>query len=312
MDILVTCPPMLKALKEKKSFINDHGFNLHTPNVIQTMSEGELIDLLPQYDGWIIGDDPATRDVVSAGSLGKLKAAVKWGVGIDNINFDAFNEFSVPIQNTPAVFGDEVSDVALGYLIGLARDLFLIDRSVRAGEWLKPAGISIREKIIGVVGFGDIGKQFCKKIKQLGARVWVYDPGYNKANQSEYADYVDEFLDWPNNIENLDFIVLCCALNKSNTHMINKDIFNRLKQTVRLVNVGRGPLIDEKALIESLQQQSIHSVALDVFENEPLHQSSELIKFERCILGSHNASNSIDAVIKVCNQSLIMMKEMLS
>ena len=311
MDILVTCPPMLKALKEKKSFIDDLGFNLNTPDVTQIMSEDELINLLPQYDGWIIGDDPATRDVVRAGSLGKLKAAVKWGVGVDNINFDAFNEFSIPINNTPGVFGDEVSDVALGYVIGLARDLFIIDRSVRVGHWIKPAGISIKEKIFGVVGFGDIGKQFCKKIKQLGGFVRVYDPQYNQRNLSNY-DYVDEFVGWPNNIETLDFIVLCCALNKSNYHLINKDIFSRAKDTLRIVNVGRGPLIDEKALINALQNESIHSAALDVFENEPLSLSSELIGFERCILGSHNASNSIDAVIKVSNQSLEMMKEMLA
>src|SRR3546814_18453260 len=89
-----------------------------------------MVDLLPQYEGWIIGDDPATRRVFEAGKAGKLKAAVKWGIGVDNVDFAACKDLGIPIINTPNMFGGEVADVAVGYVIGLARQLFVIAREI--------------------------------------------------------------------------------------------------------------------------------------------------------------------------------------
>src|SRR3546814_3100765 len=86
---------------------------------------------LPIYDGWIIGDDTATRRVFEAGKAGKLKAAVKWGIGVDTVDFAACKDLGIPIINTPNMFGGEVADVSVGYVIGLARQLFVIDRGIR-------------------------------------------------------------------------------------------------------------------------------------------------------------------------------------
>ncbi|MCX7148548.1 MAG: hypothetical protein NTY05_03920, partial [Rhodocyclales bacterium] len=85
------------------------GIDLVCPQVVQTLSEAELVELLPDFDGWIIGDDPATRSVFEAGKKGRLKAAVKWGIGVDNVDFAAAREFGIPIANTPLMFGQEVA-----------------------------------------------------------------------------------------------------------------------------------------------------------------------------------------------------------
>lgn len=146
MKVLVTCPPMLRMIDEFRPLFLAKGIELTTPNVVQTLSVDELKQLVPQHDGWIIGDDPATRDVFTAGKAGNLKAAVKWGIGVDNVDFAACKELDIPIINTPNMFGGEVADIAVGYVIGLARETFLIDRGVRKGEWLKPAGISLSGK----------------------------------------------------------------------------------------------------------------------------------------------------------------------
>ena len=87
------------------------------------MTEEDLIQIIPKVDGWIIGDDPATARVFEAGKKGLLKAAVKWGVGVDNVDFEACHRLNIPICNTPSMFGPEVADVAIGYLIGLASNL---------------------------------------------------------------------------------------------------------------------------------------------------------------------------------------------
>lgn len=117
------------------------GLELVAAAVTQTLSEAELIELLPQFAGWIICDDPATQQVFEAGQCGSLKAAVKWGIGVDNVDFKACEALGIPIINTPGMFGAEVADVAVGYAIALARHTVEIDRGVRAGSWPKPRGL---------------------------------------------------------------------------------------------------------------------------------------------------------------------------
>src|SRR3546814_4139253 len=126
-----------------------------------------MVDLLPQYEGWIIGDDPATRRVVEAGKAGRLKAAVKWGIGVDNVDFAACKDLDIPTVNTPHMFGREVAAVAVGYVIGLARQLPNIDRGIRELEWPKPAGMILAGKRVALVGFGDIGRLTATRLAAL-------------------------------------------------------------------------------------------------------------------------------------------------
>lgn len=301
--VLITCPPMLRRIAEFEHLFKDKNIEIFTPNVIQTLSETELLALVPNFDGWIIGDDPATEAVLRAGVKGKLRAAVKWGVGVDNVNFLAAKALNLPISNTPMMFGNEVADIALNYVIGLARETFLIDRKVRQGEWIKPSGISLKNKKVALVGFGDIGLQTAKRLDACGMSLQVYDP-YVKEKE-KISHY--EFLVFPNKIEQADFIVLTCALTAETKHLLNEDIFRKVKKGVRIVNVSRGGLIDEAALIRALQEGAVHSAALDVFEEEPLPLTSPLHGFEHCIFGSHNASNTVDAVRKASLRAIELL-----
>ena len=125
MNILVTCPPMIKMIKNYDLLFKQHNFEYFCPEFTQVLSIEELIKLVPNYDGWIIGDDPATRAVFEAGVKGKLKAAIKWGVGVDNVDFEACKDLNIPITNIPNVFGEEVSDITIGILLNLTRKLHL-------------------------------------------------------------------------------------------------------------------------------------------------------------------------------------------
>jgi D-3-phosphoglycerate dehydrogenase len=278
----------------------EKGLRLHPAKVTQVMTEAELMDLLPGFDGWIIGDDPATRQVFSAGRAGRLRAAVKWGIGVDNVDFDACKDLGIPIINTPQMFGAEVADVATGLVIGLARQLFLIDRGVRAGGWPKPAGISLAGRTVGVIGLGDIGRNTVTRLQALGLKTIAYDPGVD--GNAGIAGL--ERAAWPERVGECDFLVFTCALNKHNFHMLNADVLARCMPGVRIVNVARGPLIDEAALIAALQSGHVHSAALDVFEIEPLPMDSPLRSMERCIFGSHNGSNTVDAVIRASHTAI--------
>lgn len=292
MKVLVTCPPMLGMIDSFRPIFEKYDIELTAPDVVQTLSVEELVQLVPQHDGWIIGDDPATREVFTAGKSGQLKAAVKWGIGVDNVDFDACEELEIPIINTPDMFGAEVADIAVGYVVALARETFEIDRGVREGQWPKPRGISLSEKTVALVGFGDIGKNTAKRLQAANMRVIAYDPF---ARQDPKLGSV-EMESWPNRVEEADFIVVTCSLTSSSRHMVNADVFAIAKQGVRVVNVGRGPVVDERSLEDALKEGKVYSAALDVFEDEPLPMVSYLRSHPRCVFGSHNASNTADAV----------------
>ena len=296
--ILITCPPMLGMMEAFTPRFQRAGVAVTCPQVTQTLSVAELLALVPEHDGWIIGDDPATREVFAAGSRGWLRAAVKWGVGVDNIDFEGAKAAQVAVTNTPAMFGAEVADVAVGYVIGLARELFWIDRQVKAGGWPKPCGISLQGKKVALVGYGDIGQHTAKRLTALGLELCLYDP-ILKGQDTELP-----MAEWPHGLEEADFLVFTCALTPANRHMFNRHTLDRVKPGVRIVNVSRGPLIEEAALVEGLQNGRVHAAALDVFEQEPLPQESRLREYERCIFGTHNGSNTKEAVQRASQEAI--------
>lgn len=295
IKILVTCPPMLRMMSELRHLFEEKGIEVTTPEVVQILSVEELIEIVPQHDGWIIGDDPATRAVFTAGKAGRLKAAVKWGVGVDNVDFAACKDLGIPIINTPGMFGQEVADVALGYIIALARETFTIDRGVREGNWPKPSGISLAGKKCAVLGQGDIGRNVAKRVMACGMDVIGYDP----VLKAEDVPAGVQMHTWPQGLEEADFLVVTCALTSSSRHIVNAESLAQMKPGVRVVNVARGPIIDELALIQALQTKHVHSAGLDVFEIEPLPMDSPLRQMgDRCLFGSHNGSNTSDAVLR--------------
>ena len=305
--VLVTCPPMLGMFEDFVQPALKLGMELVPAQVTQTLSEAELIDLLPEFDGWIIGDDPASKKVFTAGKEGRLKAAVKWGIGVDNVDFDACRDLKIPIVNTPGMFGGEVADIAVGYVIALARHTVEIDREVRLGNWPKPRGLSLAGRTVALVGYGDIGRNTARRLMAADMRVIAYDPYV----QMESLEDGVELAAWPEQIQEADFVVVNCALTSSSHHLLNAEAFAAMKPGVRIVNVGRGPVIDEKALISALSNSKVHSAALDVFEEEPLSSKSPLRNHPHCIFGSHNASNTIDGVERTSHKAITLLAEFL-
>lgn len=293
MKILVTCPPMLGMIDTFRPIFEARGVEVVPAKVVQVLSEDELCAMLPEFDGWIIGDDPATRRVFEAGKAGKLKAAVKWGIGVDNVDFAACKDLGLPITNCPNMFGGEVADVGMSYVAALARETFAIDRAVRDGKWIKPRGLSLSGRTLGLIGLGDIGSNLARRALAADMKVVAYDPFYT----GQVAEGVQRAT-WPERVGEADFLAFTCALTKANTHMLNAEVLAQCKDGVRITNVARGPLIDEQALIAALQTGKVHSVALDVFEVEPLPAASPLRDMPNTIFGSHNGSNTIDGVVR--------------
>lgn len=298
--VLISCPPMIKQKESFMDAFSNLGIEPTWANVVQQYTETELIKILPEFDGWIIGDDPCTRDVLLAGKKGKLRALVKWGIGVDNIDFATCSELGIPVENTPNMFGDEVADLAMAYITNLSRFVIDVHIGVKNKDWLKPVGSSLKGKNIGIIGLGDIGMNIVERVAAAKMNIFAYDPFYKLSENVN----VFELLIWPRKIEELDYLVISCSLTKENRHMINQEIISKLKKGVKIINVSRGPLIDEGALSEGLESGRISGAALDVYENEPLSDNSRLRGFKQIIFGTHNGSNTFEAVQKTSNLAI--------
>lgn len=305
MNVLVTCPPMLRRMADFQKRFERAGISVVTPDVVQVLSVAELCALLPRFDGWIIGDDPANREVFAAGSSGILRAAVKWGVGVDNVDFAAARQLGIQVANTPQMFGREVADLAMCYLTMLARHVLEVDRGVRVGNWPKPTGTSLAGTSVALVGLGDIGRNVGRRLVAADMRVLGYDPGVTVAPPDV------ELARWPERIGEADFIVLACALTPASQHLLSEPIFRMLKPGVRVVNVSRGGLIHEAGLVAALEEGRVASAALDVYDVEPLPAGAALRRFPQCVFGSHNASNTLEAVRRTSELAIDLLFDFL-
>lgn len=292
--VLITCRQMQNCVSEFLPALNERGLELTMPDVLQQPTEDELIEIIGAFDGMIAGDDPLTARVLDHAK--RMRIISKWGVGTDGIDFDAARTRGIAVTNTPGAFGEEVADIAIGYVVMLARQLHRIDASVRAGGWLKHEGLSLTGKTLGVAGFGSIGQAVAQRGLGFGMRVLAKDIA--PATHTRAAEMGVEMVDRDHLFGESDFLVLCSPLTPETSHMVNERTLALMPSGSFLVNVARGPLVDEPALVQALESGHLAAAALDVFEDEPLPADSALRRFEQCVFGSHNSSNTREGVLR--------------
>lgn len=293
--VLITCPQLQATFEQYRHIFEEMNIDVELPPVEQQLDESELLKIIEHFDGVIAGDDHYTAKVLEKGK--RLKAIARWGVGIDGIDLVAAKRRGIQISNTPSVFNDEVADVVIGYIIMLARQLHVLNSSVRQGSWPKIQGISLRGKTLGVIGLGNIGQAVAHRATSAGMVVAGYDvvpvPASVIKEKSILMMSFDQLL------EISDFISLSCGLTDKNRHMLGSREFALMKHGVFIINAARGPLIDESALIQALRDGKVAGAGLEVVEEEPLSLDNPLRQFDNCIFGTHNASNTLEAVMRV-------------
>lgn len=298
---LVTCLHLQRHLDRYLDRFGGYGIEIEAPEVVQQMNEAKLLPIIGRFDGVIAGDDEITARVLEAGRP-RLKVVAKWGIGVDGIDRDAAARLGIAVYNTPDAFADEVADVVLGYVILLARRLHEMDLSVREGGWYKPQGTSLRAKRMGVVGVGSIGRAVVRRCHALGMSVAGYDVAGLDRDLLDETDCLA--LPLEELLATSDFISLNCPLTPATRHLINDDTLALVRPGAYLINTGRGPLVDQEALGRALGSGRLAGAALDVFEQEPLPPGSPLRALDGVILGTHNASNTLEAVLRVNELSI--------
>jgi D-3-phosphoglycerate dehydrogenase len=295
-QVLVSNLMMLKERPRFESAIVANGWVPVFADVDQFLTEEQCLKYAGQFDAWLAGDDRITRNVLSA-FLPRLKGIAKWGTGIDSIDVAAARELNVPVLNTPGAFSEAVSEVALGYMLMLTRHLLQVDRGVRNGEWPKPCGLGLYGRVCGLIGFGAIGQGIARRARGCGMTILAYDPPLRAAGGVKTGPLAGtELVDLDRLVAESDVLCLACNLTAENRHIMGEKQFKAMKNEAILVNVGRGPLVDEAALIAALSAGELAGAGLDVFEEEPLPSDSPLRNFPNVVLGSHNANNLHSAV----------------
>jgi D-3-phosphoglycerate dehydrogenase len=292
--VLITCGQMQNCYEDFRPAFEERAIEVVLPPVVQLPSEDELIALIGGFHGMIAGDDPLTARVLEHAR--RMRIISKWGVGTDGIDREAARIAGIRVTNTPAVFGDEVADVALAYVVILARQLHRLHASITSGGWLKHEGRSLAGKTLGVAGFGSIGRAVCRRATGFGLQVIAHD--VTDVARHTAAGLGIELVERGELFARSDFLVLCCPLTAETRHLVDERTLGLMEPASYVVNVARGPLVDEAALAGALASGQLAAAALDVFEQEPLPQSSPLRAFEQCVFGSHNGSNTREAVLR--------------
>lgn len=242
----------------------------------------------------------AIRGVVTAGTPGfkstmlphlpKLEIVSSSSVGTDSIDVAACREQGVHVTNTPEVLNDDVADLGIGLILNALRRLGPGHDYVRSGNWSKhgmmPLATSLKGKRLGIVGLGRIGQELADRAAALKMEI-AYTG--RKPKDLPYTFY-DNLLDLA---RNSDVLALTCPGGAETRHLINAAVLEALGPKGWVVNLSRGSVIDEEALIDALQRQAIGGAALDVFENEP-HIDSRFLELDNAVLYPHHASGTVE------------------
>lgn len=260
---------------------------------------------------------PITAKVIAG--AGRLKGIVKYGVGIDAIDIPAARARGIPVVNVPEYAEETVAEGAFALLIALAKRLPAISGAVQREGWIWPEprwlGHDIAEKTVALIGAGRIGRSMARMAGQgFRARVVAYDPYVDRATMQaagiEKADDLDAML------AAADFVSVHCVLNKETHHLIGAAEFARMKPSAIFVNVSRGAIVDEAALVESLLAGRIAGAALDVFSNEPLakagHPLSPLFGRDNVILFPHLTFYTHEAMRRLEDDTLARCDELIA
>jgi phosphoglycerate dehydrogenase-like enzyme len=227
---------------------------------------------------------------VSAASLqdaNRLQIIARFGVGFDTVDIEACTKAGVVVTITPDGVRRPVATAALSLLLALAHRLPDKDRLVRSQRWNEKAaymGTGLTGRTLGLVGWGNIGHELTRIVEPLGLRLVAHDPF---ADADSAASLGVELVGLDELLSQADFVVVTCALTSDTYHMIDSARLRRMKPTAYLVNVARGPVIDQDALTKVLEARAIAGAALDVLETEPPSPHEALLRLDNVILSPH-------------------------
>ncbi len=244
----------------------------------------ELKKIVDQYDGLVIRSGThISAEIIQAAK--KLRVIGRAGVGVDNVDLEAATQRGIIVMNTPGGNTISTAEHTFSMLMALARNIPQAYQSVSRGEWKRQQflGTELSRKVIGIIGFGRIGREVGKRAAAFGMRVLAFDPFLSAEMVQEFPV---EFSDLNKLLKSADFITVHTPLVPETKHILNEKTLALCKKGVRIINCARGGIVDEKALYDAIQNGTVAGVALDVFEKEPPGENP-LLKLPQVICTPH-------------------------
>lgn len=223
-------------------------------------------------------------------AMPELKCVVRYGVGVDNVDLEAASRYGVQVCNVPDYGTEEVADQALALMMTLVRKTHETNSLVHDGCWDYRASVPIhrsRGRTVGILGVGRIGSAFAERVRPLGVRILGYDPAYGNPERV-FPDFV-EFVDLDQLAAESDILSIHCSLNPTSVHLVNEAFLRRMKPGSILINVARGGIVAEDALLGALEEGILAGVGLDVVEKEPLTVDHPLLRHRNVVVSPHIA-----------------------
>jgi D-3-phosphoglycerate dehydrogenase / 2-oxoglutarate reductase len=283
--VLLTTMQVSSATDDVLRPLIDAGHELVLLPNNQARQEDILAEAASTSAAAIAGVEPWTRRVIE--SAPDLKIIARTGVGYDAIDLDAATANGVFVATTPGANHHSVAEAAIGLMLAALRRFAHADHQMRATGWNpRPYGVELRQKTVGVVGTGLIGKEVVKRLQGWDVHILVSDVVRDTAFAERYgATYVE----LPELFSESDVVTIHAPLLPATHHLVSKTVLRAMKPTAYLVNTSRGPLVDEAALAVALKEGWIAGAALDVFETEPLPSDSPLLGLQNITLTQHIA-----------------------
>ncbi|MEY2820230.1 MAG: hydroxyacid dehydrogenase [Chloroflexota bacterium] len=279
--------------KTEKEYIEQMRAAGLTVDVRDDITPEQLMVELPNYDGMVVRSRTKVRkDLIDV--CPNLKVIVRGGAGLDTIDHEYAKEKGIAVMNTPLANSKSVAELAIGYMLMMARSLYAASATMKAEKWEKKAfnGDEIGGKTLGLIGIGNIGKEVAKRAIAMEMSVVAYDPFVKEAPAGIKLVSLDELL------AQADYISLHLPKTKESSNMIGKEQFGKMKNGVRIVNCARGGIVNEDALYEALTSGKVAGAALDVFNEEP-PTDWKLAKLDNVIASPHIGAATKEAQARV-------------
>ncbi|MCL2460774.1 MAG: phosphoglycerate dehydrogenase, partial [Euryarchaeota archaeon] len=273
------------------------------------LSEDALCDIIGDFDALLVrSGTQVTSKVIEAGK--NLKFIGRAGAGVDNIDMDAASKAGIVVANAPEGNTLAATEHTMAMILSLCRNIPQACASMRAGEWKRSKfmGIELNEKTLGIVGLGRIGREVARRAASFNMRIIGYDPFITKEKAAEMGI---EGMSLEELFTQADIITVHTPLIKETQHIINAESIKTMKDDVCIINCARGGIIDEQALADAVASGKVGGAAIDVFEDEPPHADSPLLKQDKIITTPHLGASTVEAqknvAISVAKQCLAVL-----
>ncbi|WP_187279467.1 phosphoglycerate dehydrogenase [Quadrisphaera setariae] len=277
-----------------RQLLLDHGFTLVENSSTVPWTDEQLHALLPGADAAVAGVE--VYDEAALEVADDLRIISRLGVGLDNVDLKVARTRGVDVVNVPGGNAAAVAELAVGFMLALARQLPAMNTASREGRWDRYVGVELAGKSVALLGFGAIARLVARRLSGFDVELKVYDPF---VDADDVAAAGGRLVGLEEAVADVDVVSVHVPHTPSTHHLVDDALIARMRPGTLLVNTSRGGLVDQSALVRGLASGRVGGAGLDVFEQEPVDASNPLFAFDTVITSPHAAADTVEAYDRI-------------